>query len=440
MDTDSSMTRGPATPPVPQRRWRLEAVILASAFVLELFASGVLLGPMTAWGGGGDRVPRWIIIAILLVELGALALRRHRPMTILLVVVVISAGLTLWLEGAQPFFLVPVALFTAASQTSLRRSLAALGLALVHVLVLVWSISIYVPGPATALDVAFPASGFSAVLITVWVVARRDRAHRLRAASLRDELAVEAERAAQAERHRIARELHDIVAHSVSAMMMQAAGARAMTQSVARDLPEDGRVKAVQGALGTIESTGAQSMRELHRLLGALRDGDLASTGNSLDLDHDLSPSAQPDLSDLDELIQVPRRSGLIVEVHQQGTAREVDPSVGSAAYRVVQESLTNALKHAGRGALVDVYVAWQEQDLQVQVRCRGSHDATRPDTPGGGTGLRGLKERVNLVGGTFESGRAGDDFVTTATLPVRPPASGGADGTPRHVGSTGWE
>lgn len=439
MDPMRSTTRSrPAGPGLPPRRWGFEAVILACALVLELFASGVLLGPMLPWRGE-EPVSRWVVIGILLAECAVLQARRYRPMATLVAIIVVSAGVTLWLEGAQPFFFVPVALFTVAAQSSLRRSLLGLGLSLAYVGLLVWAILTYVSGPAGPVDWAFPAVGFSFILIAVWGVALRERAQRARSASMRQELMSRIEQAAHAERQRIARELHDIVAHSVSAMMMQAAGARAMTQSVGRDLPEDGRLQAVQGALGSIETTGAQSMRELHRLLGALR-GETTDEGSSLDLDHDLSPSAQPDLGDLQQLVDVPRRSGLIVDVHHSGTPREVDPSVGAAAYRVVQESLTNALKHAGRGAVVDVYVAWQEQDLQVQVRCRGTRDAARPDTPNGGAGLRGLRERVNLVGGSFEAGWAGEEFVSTATLPVRPPSSEGADGAAHHASTSGWE
>lgn len=99
-----------------------------------------------------------------------------------------------------------------------------------------------------------------------------------------------------------------------------------------------------------------------------------------------------------------------------------MDPSVNTAAYRVTQESLTNALKHGGRGAVVDIYETWQDDQLRLQIRSRPGHSATteaqaRP--PGSGTGLLGLRERVELAGGTFEYGWAGDDFITTAVLPL---------------------
>jgi signal transduction histidine kinase len=167
-------------------------------------------------------------------------------------------------------------------------------------------------------------------------------------------------------------------------------------------------------------------MRELHRLLGALRDDG----GGSLDLEPAGEGGLRPGIGDIDQLAELTRRSGLVVQVHRSGDKVELDPSVRLAGYRVAQESLANAMKHAGRGAVVDIFKSWHPDHLHLQVRSRGGHDGTRPGTPGSGNGLVGLRERVELVGGTFESGWVGEEFVTTAVLPLTAPTRSPAPAT----------
>lgn len=418
------MSRTQVLAAVPSRpglrlRGRDPAVVLV-AFALELFTSGAGLGPTPSTLDPEVLVPRWLVGAVVLLMAGLLLLRRRHPMAVFLAEVALSSLLIAVVAPAQPVFCMLVALYSAASRGTRTQSLATLPVSVAYVGMIMWSIIRFYDEPIGPGEWLFPAVGFTFLMVVIWALGRRDWVYRNRTADLRDELVVRGEQAAAAERQRIARELHDIVAHSVSAMMMQAAGARAMTRSVARDVPEDGRLSTVEEALGTIENTGAQSMRELHRLLGVLRDGPVDEDG-ALDLDRDRTSSTQPGLDDLEDLIEVPRQSGLIIEVHHSGVRQTVDPSVGGTAYRVVQESLTNALKHAGRGAVVDIYLSWQGKDLQVQVRSRGMQDARRPGTPNSGAGLRGLHERVGLVGGSFHAGWGGEEFVTTAVLPVHP-------------------
>lgn len=405
-------------------RWRLLiralgvlAVVMATIF--DLGTTGIFIDEPFLVGDRGVA-PIWLVVALVLL-MGALLVVRYRfPVVAFLGVWGISVGLTLGLEYGQPIFCLLVAIHAAARRGGLLRWWGSLGLGLVLVPLIMRNVaksfSTYGLG-----EYLSTATFFAALVFAAWAAGTVERYAHRRATALHDTIDTKAEEAAHAERQRIARELHDIVAHSVSAMMMQAAGARAMAASVGRDHPDDARVGTVMRSLGTIETTGAQSMRELHRLLGVLR-GEVAADpgGSSLDLDRE--SSVQPGMDDLEDLLSVPRSSGLIVETHHSGTPREVDPSVGAAAYRVVQESLTNALKHAGRGALVDLYVAWHGEEVQVQVRCRGSRDAARPGIPSSGTGLRGLRERVGLVGGSFEAGWAGEEFVSTAVLPARPP------------------
>lgn len=361
---------------------------------------------------------------LLAVVYSVLLLRNRFPMAVL----VWMSALTVTLAVAAHFSLCMigtlVALYTAAS-TATRGWATRLALVLgAGSLAAMMGITLGYSPP----DAVFGSLVMAGVAVTVWLVGRREHVAHLTAAGLRDQLEESGQQAADQERQRIARELHDILAHSVSAMMLQAAGARAIAHGVGRDLPDEPRLETVERALTTIESTGSQSMRELHRLLGALRDD--GSEG-----DEGSESSSQPGLADVERLADLTRQSGLVVEIHRGGAAVALDASVGLAGYRVVQESLANAMKHAGRGAVVDVFESWQPGRLQIQVRTRNGHEGALPGAHGSGTGLYGLRERVALMGGTFESGWVGDEFVTTATLPLSPPlhAAGAVDGRPVH-------
>jgi signal transduction histidine kinase len=370
----------------------------------------------------GEQTAQVVPALVVVGMTGLLLLRARRPFLVLLGVLALSTGLALWIELAQPIFCVLVAVYSAAGRVSRMLGLPTLGLALAYGAVVGW-VTLRSQTVVTSVDVAFAVIFFGLVLVAPWAFGRLDAVRIARA----DALAVEVERSAQgaalAERSRIARELHDILAHSVSAMMMQAAGARALAASVGQGDPEDPRLTTVIKALGNIESTGSQSLRELNRLLGALRQPDGSGVE---DEDPELTLARlQPGLDDLDQLLETPRQSGLVVAVHRSGERGTLDPSVGAAAYRVIQEALTNALKHTGPGGLVDIYKAWRGDTLQVQVRSRaGSEEIDLPVAPGGGHGLRGLRERVELVGGSFEAGPVGDEFVVTVTLPAHPLAA----------------
>ena len=409
----------------------VDLLVVVAAWVGDLMLSGAWTDDLHS-NLSGDQVPLAGPAAVVGVMALLLLLHRRYPVPVLLIALAISTSLAIWLQFAQPIVCVLLALYAVARRGSWRRAGTVLALVVGYVGLVVSVIQRSLDS-ATTFGIVFPLVFFVVLTATVWGFARLENAAHTRARALTSQLEIRGEQAARKERARIARELHDILAHSVSAMMMQAAGARAMTSSLARDQPEDQRLRTVQDALGSIENTGSQSMRELHRLLGAMRE---EQPGNPLDID-DLRTSIRPGLEDLDALVETPRRSGLIVQVHRTGEAGTLDPSVGAAAYRMVQESLTNALKHAGRGGVVDVYEAWAGDQLKVQVRCRAGRDGIRPGTPNSGTGLRGLKERTELVGGTFESGWAGEEFLTTATLPTRPQPAKATDAPTRPRSAT---
>jgi signal transduction histidine kinase len=202
-----------------------------------------------------------------------------------------------------------------------------------------------------------------------------------------------------AERARVARELHDILAHSLGVIVVQAAGAR----EVIAAQPE----RAAE-ALANIETAGRQSLVEVRRLLRALREHEDEAPG----------PAPRPGIDDLSALIGQVRDAGLRVHYTMAGERADLDPSVDLSAYRIVQEALTNVLKHAGVTAAT-VFLDWREQGfLRVEVR-----DLGRGPLPGvalTGNGLFGMRERAVLVGGSLEAGAVpGGGFQVVAILPT---------------------
>lgn len=216
-----------------------------------------------------------------------------------------------------------------------------------------------------------------------------------RAEALEREQELRIREAAELERTTIARELHDVVAHKVSVMVVQAGAERSILDPAATSTEE---------TLRTIEATGREALVELRRLLGVLRSGEEQS----------LSP--QPTLADVDSLVAQVRDAGVNVELKIDGERRALPPGVELSAFRIVQEALTNVLKHA-RGAHAVVELHFEETELQIEVR----NDGGAPRTPGPGTGhgLLGIRERVALLGGRVDAGPSGNGFAVRAWLPA---------------------
>ena len=224
------------------------------------------------------------------------------------------------------------------------------------------------------------------------LTALRERAERAEA-----EQQLRAREAVLAERARITREMHDVVGHRVSLMVLQAGAI-----DMAADDPDRVRRLADQ-----LQDAGRRSLEELRQLLGMLQE----------DPDEDAPLAPQPGLGDVEELVGDSRRAGLDVTLTRCGTSRELDPTIGRTAYRVVQEALTNAGKHAPGGP-VTVTLDLRAAELAVTVTNRA---ATRPPTalPSGGFGLIGLRERVRTVGGTLRAEpRLDGGFRVEAVLP----------------------
>jgi signal transduction histidine kinase len=255
-------------------------------------------------------------------------------------------------------------------------------------------------------DYVFPA-GF---VLAAWTAARvlRTRATlaaELHEAALRAEEdgAAERARAAAEERRRIAREMHDVVAHSVSVMVVQAGGAR-------RILDRDPARAA--DAAGLIERTGRQALAEMRLLLGVLGAEGGGEGG--------LEP--QPTLDGLEALVARARAAGLPVSLRVTGERRDLPAGAEVAVYRVAQEALTNAIKHA-TGAPAALVLAWGEEALELTVADLGGHGGGEALLPGGGHGLVGMRERMRTYGGEVDAGpRPGGGYAVRARLPLRDP------------------
>jgi signal transduction histidine kinase len=228
-----------------------------------------------------------------------------------------------------------------------------------------------------------------------------------RAARLERERDAQAQIAAAAERARIARELHDVVAHNVSVMVVQSDGA-----SYALDSSPD----KARDALAAISATGRQALAEMRSLLGVLRSASDAPAGVAAELE------PQPGIEQLSGLLEQARLTGLPVSFTVEGVPRHLPQGTALTAYRVVQESLTNARKHGGAGVTAMVTLRFCDDEVAIIV----SDDGTAAKTADGlGHGLIGMRERVELFGGTVTAGpKPGGGFQVMVTLPVHPARS----------------
>ncbi len=237
------------------------------------------------------------------------------------------------------------------------------------------------------------------VAATPWFAGRVARSRRERIASLELEQEQRTQLALGAERARIARELHDVVAHSVGVIFAQAQGAR----SVIRRDPD-----RADAALATIEQTARTALGEMRRSLGVLRGDDEAA-----------ARSPQPGVRNLNELLSGARAGGLPVELTIEGEPRPLPAGLDLSAYRIVQEALTNAIKHADR-ARTTVTLRYGERDLEIEVTDEGPGPHARGRTSQAGHGLMGMRERVAAHAGRLQTGAAtGGGFRVQATLPI---------------------
>jgi signal transduction histidine kinase len=349
---------------------------------------------------GAPSIPVWASVPLVGVLVLPLFARRRFPFAAAAIYWVLAPALT-FVDGLLiPFIgsLGVVGLATAFLLGNLRsRVKAGVGLVLIVVGILV--VIGNIPGDQTASQFTFITLRF----VVAWIAgyALRERAEQAEAAEMR---AAHAEReresaarvAVAEERARIARELHDIVAHAVSVMVLQVGAVR---HKLPGSLAED------RDALKGVERAGRTALAEMRRLLAAMRrEGDEA----------ELLP--QPGLDGLDSLLDEVGRAGLPVELHVDGKPFPLPRGVDLSAYRIVQEGLTNALKHA-HASDADVTVRYRPDELEIEVRDNGDGSAT---SDGLGHGLIGVRERVKIYGGKMSAGTAVEGgFVLNTRLPL---------------------
>jgi signal transduction histidine kinase len=341
------------------------------------------------------------------------ALRRRAPEKMLLLAIgtgLAQVALDVQTNPGDAAFLVII--YTCASngaRWSSRLALAA-GLSAASVSMLRWTPR----GPNSTIWTTLLQTFFLTVIFALsWVVGDRLRTRRAyyaeleeRNARLHREREAQSKAAVAAERARIARELHDVVAHNVSVMVVQADGA-----AYVLDTSPD----QAKQALATISTTGRQALAEMRRLLGLLRAGDDAG-GEYL---------PQPGVDQLADLINQVRGAGLPVRFEVAGDARPLSSGVELTAYRIVQEALTNVRKHGGDGASASVLLGFGDSalDLLIEDDGRGArHELYEQGGRDGlGQGLIGMRERIGMVGGTLDAGpRPGGGFRISAMLPLK--------------------
>ncbi|TXS50378.1 sensor histidine kinase [Streptomyces sp. uw30] len=360
---------------------------------------------------GTDSVPAIIVVVLLLCLV--IALRRRMPEKMLLLALGVGlAQLVLDVATTPANFAFLVITYTVAATGARWASWLALGAGLCA---------------APLAQLRWPEEDSSAlgnialvIFLTVpfalaWVLGDSIRTRRAyyeqleeRATRLEKEREAQAKVAVAAERARIARELHDVVAHNVSVMVVQADGAAYVLDSA----PDQAKK-----ALETISSTGRQALAEMRRLLGVLRTGEHQESGEYV---------PQPDVEQIDELIQHCRTSGLPVDFKVEGTPRPLPSGVELTAYRIVQEALTNTRKHGGPNAGASVRLVYFDDGLGLLVEDDGKGAPHELYEDGGadgrGHGLIGMRERVGMVGGTLDAGpRPGGGFRISALLPLKP-------------------
>ncbi len=390
---------GVLPPQFRQRRWQRVAIDLLLAVWISLVIGNSTLS--TAPGlSSGTVVAVWLVAAALSVPL---ALRRRRPVPVFGVVLTFAiVAVVLGMSVAATAVAVAVALYQVALSVRWWRSVLALGAALLGITVVTVTAAVLDPDLLLVLP---EAKSFNTGLLSLlsfswfaigagWTLGRSVRAHRESAGQIAEH---RAQKAVSEERLRISREMHDVVAHSMSVIVMKAS----VANHVYDTRPEESRE-----ALGVIESVGRGALADIHRVLGSLR-----SEGEP-----DLAPS--PGLDEVPRLVENARLADVEVEL-DRGPIPVLPTAVQLSAYRIVQEALTNVIKHAPAPVRCTVRITAEPGELKLAVIDDGI-----PHGPIGkpGHGLIGMRERAALHHGTLVAGRApGGGFAVHARLPFDP-------------------
>jgi signal transduction histidine kinase len=344
----------------------------------RLFSPARALGPLD-----------WVLLVV-----GPVALVARRRHPVLVLCVTVAATLAPSGSGFAYISMV-VAFFVAATAGKQYAAWLVLALACVWT---IWLAPLAYGYKIPPLNDALLLAGWS-VALAIAAEAARIRAERT--AATRASRQLDQRRQQSEERLRIARDLHDVIGHNISLINVQA--------SMGLDLI-DSQPEQARAALSAIKSVSKEALEELRTMLTPLRG------------DHDVAPrSPAPGLDRLPELIELTRAAGLSVEVEITGKAQPLPAAVQLAVYRIIQESLTNVARHAGR-ARVTVRVTYDDADVHVQIDDDGTAQSDGPAAIGTGSGITGMRERATALAGTLSAGfRPGGGFRVSARLPVRP-------------------
>jgi signal transduction histidine kinase len=384
------------------RRWRLWAFAPERSDVLLVIVLAVPVFGSLAWNAGHYDQPLSLLLT--LPALGSIFLRRSHPAAALLITVAVWAAIPSDQALQLPVMAV---LYTIATRTEWRvAAAAAAGAAAVTVIAdVAWGRgNVNDHGGLLGLAAGATAACAAAVALGLYVAARRRVLDGLRerAERLDRERELLADRAVAQERVRIAQELHDIVAHNVSLMVVEA-------QALGATVPDE----RVTQRTDAIANLGRQAMTEMHTTLRLLRDG-----GGTPEL------SPQPGLAQLERLIEQLRRAGLEIELTIEGQPRQLAQGVDLSAYRIIQEALTNVVKHAA-GASTKVTLVYEAQGMDLTIiDTEGETSAAQRQESSDGHGVIGMRERAALFGGRLTTESLSDGFKVTATLPYLPTPS----------------
>lgn len=361
-------------------------------------------GQLEAWNGimsTHRQGPEWAQSLLYAVTALLLVARRVRPLAVLATMVVVYAvefavfGSPEGFGVAMPWW---IAMYTVGNRLEFRRAWWGLGLSVVLWAAWAWFDPVNKVPPGSLLSTLV----WLTPAILAWLVGALVRVTRLAAEQRRVVRQQRASRAVAEERNRIARELHDVIGHSVSVMTVQASAVR-------RRLNTD--QAAEREALETVEAVGREALAEMRRMVRVLRTEDDP---------RELDPP--PGLSEVERLAEKFRASGLPVSVSVVGTSRDLAPGLDLTAYRLVQEGLTNTLRHARNPGSAEVAIEYRDDRLELAVRDDGQARglASPPLEPG--DGLLGMRERVAVYGGSLVArARPEGGFELVATLPLEP-------------------
>jgi signal transduction histidine kinase len=377
--------------------------------VLAAFLAVTSVLPVLAFGDPSWGKPKALGVALGLLSTVPVAWRARRPLTAF-AIVLFANGACIYAaaphEAAfQPFVALTLTAYSVGSRTEGRRALW------VPPVLLLASVPVFVAARLHGQDSGniIPSVVW---LVAAWAVGRVVRSWRHKNAALeaanrelQEQRELQAQAAVTVERGRIARELHDVVAHNVSMIVVQAGAAARVLHGEQPD---------VRNALEVIAATGRETVDEMRTLLGVLRSDDGPSA---------LKP--QPGLADLEQLVSGVREAGLPVTLRIEGAPRPLPQTLDLSAFRIVQEALTNTLKHAGL-ARAEVTVRYEDGLVTLEIADTG-HGPDGGSITGRGTGhgLVGMRERAAMLGGELEAARADSGgFTVRARLPVATPAS----------------